>query len=97
MVVGGGESRKSRTLISLIIAIMRQVKMGQMNDLHNELIHAISIRSFKKYEMQKHFAFTKRILKIFFLPSKLFLYTQQKLIKIPPRLNSYGNDNSKLL
>ena len=31
---------------------MRQVKMGQMNDLHNELIHAISIRSFEKYEMQ---------------------------------------------
>ena len=52
MAAGGGESRKSRTLISLIIAIMRQVKMGQMNDLHNELIHAISIRSFEKYEMQ---------------------------------------------
>ena len=52
LMAGGGESRKSRTLISLIIAIMRQVKMGQMNDLHNELIHAISIRSFEKYEMQ---------------------------------------------
>ena len=53
MVVGGGESRKSRTLISLIIAIMRQVKMGQMNDLHNELIHAISIRSFEKIRNAK--------------------------------------------